>query len=129
MERRYTAWGIMRALLIAQLMLVLFGVVAAFAGPNDTRWPPPDRYSGTYSGYLDLRYLQQHQVFTECGRLFAAYGFPIKSFPNQKGCALQTGIRSWIVVVIDSPYLGSTPEDVLEHEIGHVMGWPSHHPD
>lgn len=31
MERQYTAWGIMRALLIAQLMLVLFGVVAAFA--------------------------------------------------------------------------------------------------
>lgn len=34
MERQYTAWGIMRALLIAQLMIVLFGVVAAFAGKS-----------------------------------------------------------------------------------------------
>ena len=34
-----------------------------------------------------------------------------------------------IIVMIDKPSLGVSPEAVLRHEIGHCNGWPSNHPD
>lgn len=58
MDRQYTAWGIMRLLFIAQLMLVLFGVCAALAGKQ----VGIIIYSKTGGLHYSVSELRQHEL-------------------------------------------------------------------
>lgn len=91
-------------------------------------WNPPRRYDHAFDGVETILRLPQSEVMEACRRLFAEAGYDIPVKPTQKGCAVFKG-KNGTIIVIDKPYRGSTPEDVIRHERGHLNGWPEDHPD
>jgi hypothetical protein len=112
------------------LSVLSFSVLAslAHAGPNDAEWNPPDRYSGAFWGKVVERRLPPKKVQAACNRLFAKYDLDIATSMTQRGCSVVMGDLCEIVI-IDRPYLRTTPDAVRRHEIGHCVGWPAHHPE
>lgn len=116
-------------------VLLLFSVFClasanvAVAGKNDAEWNPPARFDHPYKGEILVRQLPQDKVFEACRVLFNIYGIEAAAYAEQRGCAILTSSHSCLIVTIDKPYMGTTPEAVLRHENGHCTGWPASHPD
>jgi hypothetical protein len=101
----------------------------AHAGKNDPIWNPPARFDFPYKGELTVKRLPQDQVFDACRVLFKLYDVRAAAYLNQRGCSIITSSNSCLVVTVDKPFKGATPESVLRHEIGHCNGWPADHPE
>jgi hypothetical protein len=88
-------------------------------------WDPPARFDHAFHGKLDVTRLPQYRVPLACQALLKPLGIPAHS--NQRGCSIGNASECH-VIIIDRPYHGTLPRDVLRHEIGHCNGWPANHP-
>lgn len=91
-------------------------------------WHPPARYDHQFKGKTSIYTMPQKDVAEACRQLYEKAGLDIPVSPTQKGCAAYKG-KHGIIISIDKPYRGSTPEAVIRHERGHLNGWGSDHPD
>lgn len=91
-------------------------------------WNPPARYDRPFKGKETIYQLPQSEVAEACSKLFADAGLDIPVSPKQKGCAVYKG-RNGIIIAIDKPFEGATPEAVIRHERGHLNGWDQDHSD
>ncbi len=103
------------------------------------RWDPPSRYAGDYSGVFQVIQAEPEQVNSLCQGLM---GHILNGQFQKYGCAhwndheIDLGparqniwIRVCIVVSMNQPVDGITPEALLDHELGHCNGWPASHPE
>jgi hypothetical protein len=99
-----------------------------FTGNKGAEWNPPTKYDHPYKGLLREYPLPQKQVVAACGKALAQYN--IKATMRQRGCAVYNSDRSECTIIyIDKPFMGTTPEAVRRHEMGHCNGWAENHPD
>ena len=85
----------------------------------------PKRYDHAFDGKETIAACH-NPVPEACKKLFKDAGLDIEVGPNQKGCGVYRG-KNGIIIVIDRPFMGATPEAVIRHERGHLNGWPSDH--
>lgn len=115
------------------LALLLVSGQAAYAAPHthadgSVTWDPPAQYDRPFAGEEAIHLLPQREVPAACERLFDWAGLEIETTPNQKGCAAFKG-KVGVIISIDAPFQGVTPEAVIRHERGHLNGWPADHPE
>ena len=91
-------------------------------------WNPPERYDGPFDGTERVILLPQSEIPEACRRLFEQAGLDIETTIKQKGCAVFRG-KNGVIIAIDEPFMGITPDAVVRHERGHLNGWPHDHPD
>lgn len=116
----------LKLVLIASI-IALSGCVQSYSKPlANGSWNPPPQFSGEYTGELTVTRMPQDEVVGLCAAMFEEYGIAATATENQKGCAAITA-TGCSVVIIDAPFMGSTPEMVEIHEYGHCLGWPADH--
>jgi hypothetical protein len=100
----------------------------SFAGLHDPEWNPPARFDHPYDGELTVMKLPQPLLQNVCRQLFPQFGYSDTTHKDQRGCSIPRDGHC-LVVTIDKPFNGATPDAVLRHERGHCNGWPANHPD
>jgi hypothetical protein len=100
---------------------------AAVAGKSDCRWQPPVQYRGEAAAPYRVVRLSQPEVQKACAKGLAAAGFPVTK--NYRGCALPPDRDEvWRIYIVRGGYKCASEKAILEHELGHVNGWPHDHP-
>jgi hypothetical protein len=98
----------------------------AVAGRDDCRWQPPVQYRGDAKAPYRVIRLPQPEVQEACAKGLAAADFPMTK--NYRGCALApVKGKVWRIYIVRGGYKCASEKAILEHELGHVNGWPHDH--
>lgn len=90
---------------------------------------PPARFDHPYtSGPVYVYYIPQVNLQLWCYDLFAKYNLHISTSDQQYGCSvLDHKSKVCVILSMRETIDGTTPEDVVRHELGHCNGWSKDH--